>query len=450
MKSSRRVSLIRLLLFSALLNYANSGYLFAQDKGDKEKNKAENTSRSGPLAQLPSKPGAHIEKINKLGDNEWVNLGAPKADPKWGRGIGRSYGAKALIMDPNLRGAYFAGEGRHNFIKENGFGMDDFWFYDINSHQWICLYPGIDIKNFNKQVKEGELQVGAHGLLQDKSGDLVPIHVLTHAWHFLTFDTHLQKLAFQGSDGLDTMYLPGGEEVKEGLAILNEQRKKILNKDFSYKWRIEPGYSLWYYNSTSGKFEKNIATGSWGQSERSFPQLHYIAKEKKYILIGVAGTAYFDPSKNQWTEAGSVGPKAKSYDATGCYDSKRDIIYSNDGCGDELTRMLAYDMKTGKWTDLKPNGTPPVTGDSNVSYFEYDADLDKVIAIQYAGKGAGIFLYDPTTNTWEAPLAFPKDFPERHFACNTCYDPLLNVYFCISGNDSEDNCEVWAYRLKKK
>ncbi len=50
---------------------------FAQDK-------------KGPLAELPSKPGAHIEKIKALGDNQWLNLGVPAADPKWGKARGSS------------------------------------------------------------------------------------------------------------------------------------------------------------------------------------------------------------------------------------------------------------------------------------------------------------------------------------------------------------------------
>jgi hypothetical protein len=36
--------------------------VFAQDK-------------KGPLADLPSKPGAHVEKITAMGDNEWLELG---------------------------------------------------------------------------------------------------------------------------------------------------------------------------------------------------------------------------------------------------------------------------------------------------------------------------------------------------------------------------------------
>ena len=44
--------------------------------------------KKGPLADLPSKPGAHVEKIKAMGDNEWLNLGAPSADPKWGKARG--------------------------------------------------------------------------------------------------------------------------------------------------------------------------------------------------------------------------------------------------------------------------------------------------------------------------------------------------------------------------
>jgi hypothetical protein len=37
--------------------------------------------KKGPLADLPNKPGSHIEKIKELGDNARLNLGAPGADP---------------------------------------------------------------------------------------------------------------------------------------------------------------------------------------------------------------------------------------------------------------------------------------------------------------------------------------------------------------------------------
>jgi len=76
------------LAFTAVASTSLS--LFAQDK-------------KGPLAELPTKPGAHVEKIKALGDNEWLNLGAPAADPKWGKARGSSWGAKALILAPDKR-----------------------------------------------------------------------------------------------------------------------------------------------------------------------------------------------------------------------------------------------------------------------------------------------------------------------------------------------------------
>ena len=36
----------------------------------------------GPLKGLPSKPGPHVEKIRKLGANEWLELGQPALDQK--------------------------------------------------------------------------------------------------------------------------------------------------------------------------------------------------------------------------------------------------------------------------------------------------------------------------------------------------------------------------------
>jgi len=35
-----------------------------------------------PLDGLPSKPGKHLDKIKALGDDAWLNLGSPAADPK--------------------------------------------------------------------------------------------------------------------------------------------------------------------------------------------------------------------------------------------------------------------------------------------------------------------------------------------------------------------------------
>ena len=105
--------------------------------------------RKGPLAGLPSKPGPHVDKIRALGDNEWLNLGSPAPDPKWGRALGRSWTPK-MPYAPDLRGAFLTGEGNHGWVNpKTNRQMDDYWFYDINAHRWICIYPGTEVSTLD-------------------------------------------------------------------------------------------------------------------------------------------------------------------------------------------------------------------------------------------------------------------------------------------------------------
>ena len=180
--------------------------VFAQDK-------------KGPLAELPSKPGAHIEKIKAMGDNEWLNLGVPAADPKWGKARGSSWGAKALILAPDKRGAFLFGEGVHAYVKPDGHIMDDLWFYDINKHAWICLYPGMNTKTFTQRVKDKELLIDDNGQLIDNEKQPIPLHTLVHAWGYLTYDSDRKKFAFVSWSGnpIPRYFLGGEKQMDEGL-----------------------------------------------------------------------------------------------------------------------------------------------------------------------------------------------------------------------------------------
>lgn len=407
----------------------------------------------GPLASLPSKPGAHLEKIKALGDNEWVNLGAPTADPKWGKARGRSWGAKALILEPNLRGAFLTGEGVHGFVKPDGYHMDDLWFYDINAHRWICLYPGMNTKTFTQRVKDKELAIDSDGLLRDKAGQAIPVHTMIHAFGSLAYDLDRRKFTFFGTDGLNRYFQGGLKHMEEGM--------KLIDKHL--KGKKKSAYSPWYYDVASGKFERSPAKGSQGYTHQSFPQHHYIPSRKQFFVVGAAGVAIFDPAKNQWSELTPKGPAPKGIDGGGCYDSKRNRIYRNDGSDSGVEEgLMAYDIEGNSWSHLKPKGSPPVTKagndpqamasalGTNGAYYEYDPALDRVVVIQMTGKTLGIHTYDPNTNSWGDRLPFPKDGPKFPFAGNTCYDPELNVYFCHVARDSEDDGVMWAYRYKKR
>jgi hypothetical protein len=401
---------------------------FAQDK-------------KGPLTELPSKPGALIEKIKAMGDNQWLNLGVPTADPKWGKARGSSWGAKALILAPDLRGAFLFGEGVHAYVKPDGHSMDDLWFYDINKHAWICLYPGMNTKNFTQRVKDKELIIDDIGQLIDNEKQPIPLHTLVHAWGYLTYDSDRKRFAFLSWSGnpIPRYFLGGEKQMDEGLKLLEEQMKGKKKSVFS----------LWFYDVASGKFERSPATNSMAVNAGGFPQFHYLPSKKQFFAVGSDTVAIFDPAKNQWTDAKPKGPAPKGYDACGCFDSKRNRIYRNDGDGSKGEGLMAYDIESNSWSHLKPTGTAPAPANTNAAFYEYDARLDIVVVIHFKGKTTGIFVYDTKTNSWVDPLPFPADGPKFQFAANTCYDRELNAYFCHVADDSNDNGVIWVYRHKK-
>ena len=397
---------------------------FAQDK-------------KGPLAELPSKPGAHIEKIKALGDNQWLHLGVPAPDPKWGKARGSSWGAKALILAPDLRGAFLFGEGVHAYVKPDGHSMDDLWFYDINKHAWTCLYPGMNTKTLTQRVKDKELIIDENRQLIDNEKQPIPLHTLCHAWGYLTDDSDRKKFAFLSwntGDQIPRYFLGGEKQMDEGLKLLEEQMKGKKKAIFS----------PWFYDVASGKFERSPANNPTAINAGGFPP-----SKKQFFAVGSDTVAIFDPAKNQWSDAKPKGPSPKGYDACGCYDSKRNRFYRNDGDGSTGEGLMAYDLDGNSWSHLKPTGTAPEAANTNAAFYEYDVRLDVVVAIHFKGKTTGIFVYDPKTNSWADPLPFPADGPKFGFAANTCYDRELNAYLCHVAGDSNDNGVVWVYRFKK-
>ena len=287
--------------------------------------------KKGPLADLPSQPGPHIEKIEALGDNQWLELGVPAADPKWGKARGSSWGAKALILAPDKRGAFLFGEGVHGYVKPDGHIMDDLWFYD----------------------------------------------------------------------------------------------------------------------TATGRFERSPANNTSSISAGGFPQFHYLPSRKQFFAVGSETVAIYDPAKNQWSDARPKGPVPKGYDACGCYDSKRQRFYRNDGDASQDEGLLAYDIESNAWSHLKPKGTDPPPANTNAAFYEYDARLDIVLAIHFRGRSPGVFVYDPNTNSWADPLPFPTDGPTFPYAANTFFDRELNACFRHVAGDSSDNGVIWVYRYRR-
>jgi hypothetical protein len=400
-------------------------------------------NNKGPLADRPSKPGSHIEKIKALGDNQWLELGVPAADPQWGKARGSAWGAKAFILAQEKRGAFLYGEGVHGYVKPDGHVMDDLWFYDINAHSWTCLYPGTNTKTFAQQVKDKQLRLDANGQLIDEENQPIPLHPLVHAWGFLTYDSDRSKFAFISWNGLGNKiprYFLGGEkQMEEGLKLLEEE----------LKGKKELVYSPWFYDVATGRFERTVANNASPINAGGFPQFHYLPAKKQFLSVGSETVAIYDPAKNEWRDAKPRGPSPQGYDACGCYDSKRSRIYRNDGDASKEEGLMAYDIENNAWSHLKPKGASPPPANTNAAYYEYDPRLDVVVAIHFKGKSPGIYVYDPNENAWADPMPFPADAPRFQQAANTFFDRELNAYFCYVAGDSSDNGVMWTYRYKR-
>lgn len=389
-----------------------------------------------PLKDLPSESGSHIAKILALENDTWMNLGPPEGDPKWGRARGRAWGGRALVLAPELRGAFYFGEGVHAFVKPDSHIMDDLWFYDINAHRWIAVYPGTNTANFSDKVKKGDFKVDRNGQIVDRNGHPVPVHTLIHAWNFLTYDSASRKFAFIAGRGFGRYYIGNEAKMDEGLNLLEAQ----------LAGKATPPMSPWFYDSVSGDFERypvNMQTPDVG----GFANFQYVESRKLFFYGGSQGVAYFDAVKRNWFKANDTGPRPRGYDHGGAYDNKRNRIYMGAGELDPTGSFHVYDLNREAWS--KPNQVGAPTGfRTNEASIFYDSKNDVVTVFQYAEKK--IYTYDPNADVWSN-----RELPAKVIASisypsgGAFYDPELNVAFLYWAGDSADNGSMWAYRYKK-
>jgi hypothetical protein len=400
----------------------------------------------GLLAGLPATAGPHVEKIKALGDNEWLDLGSPAADPTWGKARGRSWGAN-MPAAPNLRGAFVFGEGVHGYVKPDGRYMNDLWFYDINAHRWVCLYPGIDVKAVAGQIRDKELNVDDNGLLVDKRGRPLP-PLLIHAYGNLGYDPQRNQFAFFGSQFGNYFTTGKGGAFEEANRLFRERREG----------KMPPKLSPFFYDVASGNFECfPVAVAPKGGGGYGAGVMAYVSSRKQFFFVGVDGVWFLDADKRTWVDAKPTGTPPSGYDHVGTYDPKRDRIYyhKRDGKTAEAN-LLIYDVKENAWTAPKPKGTAPLYSTSVESFFNYDSANDRLVSIRYratkdeAGLRQGVYAYDPGTNTWAEPLPLPPPVAGlERTASSAFYDPELNAYFCHFASDSRDDGTMWVYRYRK-
>ncbi len=401
---------------------------------------------TGPLAGPPSKPGPHVAKIKAMGDDEWLDLGSPAPDPKWGKARGRSWGAN-MPAAPDLRGAFFFGEGVHGYVKPDGHYMNDLWFYDINAHRWVCLYPGLEVKTVVRRIENKELVVDDDGLMVDRDGQPLP-PLLIHAYGNLGYDPDRRKFAFFGGQFGNYFTTGKGGAFEDANRLFQEQRKgKKVAKQ-----------SPFFYDIASGKFECFPVDGApRGGGGFGVETLLYVGGKKQFFFGGVDGVWFLDTAKRTWATVEPKGAPPTGYDNCAAYDSRRDRVYyyKRDGKTPE-DNFMVYDVKENTWSTPRPKGAGPAYCSSVESFVNFDSVNDRLVCIRdrttkdAPGERQGVYAYDPATNTWAEPLPLPPEVAKiDRNASSAFYDPELNAYFCHFAGDSSDNGAIWVYRYKR-
>jgi hypothetical protein len=392
-------------------------------------------NRTGPLTELPSRPGPHIDRIKALAENAWLELGAPAADPKWGRARGRSWTAK-MPLAPELRGAFLAGEGVHGYTKPDARYMDDLWFYDINAHRWSCCYPGADTKTL-------DLKINADGFEATPDGMPLPVASMVHGYEMMTYDTELKRFM--------SMPNPHGYEKR---ALPQRQRW----------WQKPPGdASPWLFETGTGRWNR-LRTGTPAPPSSYGDTLIYLPARKQAFFAHRSNNVWlYDVPSNKWQKVAVKGPKPPfGIDATACYDSKRERIYMGGGSYPVApagsNAFWIYDLKTNTWIDPHPKGAPARGSTSyptKNALMLYDSINDVVLLIVHSSFDSsadrvGIYVYDPTTNSWSTEgLPVPGKLAGNRKPKNGFYDPELNAVFIHTAGDSQDDGVIWVYRYRR-
>ncbi len=391
-----------------------------------------------------SLPGPHVARIQALGDNEWLHLGPPQPDPDWGRARGRSWSTNQPAA-PNLGGAFVFGEGVHAYVKPDGHYMNDLWFYEINGHRWICLYPGIDTSTLLHEIEKGELQLDERGLLVDRKGQPLP-PLLIHAYGYLAYDPEQKQLAIVASQ-FDNYFTTGpGGVFADAYRLYTAQRQ---GKSF-------PALSPFFYDAMRGRWQchavEAVPRGGepWGGS-----QLVYVSSKRQFFWVGTSGAWHLDLDKRTWVDARPHGTLPTGIDHCACYDPIRDRIYYYTGSGERAEdNFYIYDVQQNAWSRPQTTGAGPAYASSYESIFTYDVAADALVIIRlYSTEREprqGVYVYEPQANAWARPLPLPAHVAENIGNGNFgFYDPGLNAYFCHFANDSQDDGTMWVYRCKK-
>ena len=400
---------------------------------------------------MPTKPEAHIEKIKSLGNNSWLELEAPKADPKFGPSHGRSWSSR-MAYAPDLGGAFIFGEGAHGWMYKDNFYADDLFFYNALANAWVCAYPGFDVTKYN------EVKINADGF--ETLNDIpTPIASMVHGWAMTIYDTDRRCFMSMPSPGNYWDKIVGRRQV---IGQGGEEYCPKINNLQASPWMWDVNKGTWNRLKTKNSIDKVLGFGA---------VLIYVPSLKKIWAYSRYGMYFYDNATNDWEKIIAKGPKPPfGIEMNACFDSKRGKIYLGGGdypiAPKGSNAFWIYDIKTNTFIDPSPKGEP-CNGEThygtNDAIMNYDTVNDVVVLFKTSKIGAGVYVYDPEKNEWTTALTEKETLycikdqaPTSkgiYYIRSGYYDEKLNAHFVLGSSDiyfpdQNPNWEALVYRYK--
>jgi hypothetical protein len=385
------------------------------------------------LQNLPSAPGSHLARINAMGDDTWLDLGSPEADPTWGKGRGRSWTPKMADV-PEKRAGLLCATGVHGYVKPDGHYMDDLWAYDINAHKWICLYPGAGTPSSSDPL---DLHLDSNNFEINDAGEDVPVSYLSHGYCNLTFNTDLNLYQIFWTQCPWWRNALPQRDVWLNIPDTTTSAYALGDFNASVKHPL-------YYDINTGLWDRRFVPGTAGPDRgRHEGVLEYIPTIQKTFMKYKKGVVWFyDYPTNTWEQVRYTGDTLfgpSDYDYLGCYDTRRDRVYIGKG-----TDFWYYDIQANSATKISAASQPNLSA-CNSSTMTYDISND-VVVVNNHGSDL-VYAYSPVSNAWSRQADMTGSQPSNS-RVSAFYDPVLNVHFYHCASDSRDNGTMLAYRYE--
>ena len=159
-----------------------------------------------------------------------------------------------------------------------------------------------------------------------------------------------------------------------------------------------------------------------------------------YFISGSGEAHSYDPTTDSWTTiAGSAAPWGAAYPRSGCFAGDEVFIYGD--AVPTFSGLWSYDISDNVWTSETPTGTPPpYTGIWAPSWVADPATgycyMTGGATMPGAGNLTSVYVYDPATNAWLAPLPNFTSIRDFHAAYIFTRPADSHKLLCVAGGNN--------------